>query len=121
MVLDLLAELEPMRALSLRQPNAEAIMRGIKDTEYRSGPTNVRGRIYIYASKTRYSAEEEDEMMEDYGIDDVTCDELLRGVIVGTVELYDCDEGEWYVRDPQRLKTPLKPTKPGQPVWFYPF
>src|SRR5262245_60102384 len=66
--LDLLARLEPMRALSIRQPHAEAIMRGVKKTEYRSGPTNVRGRVLIYAGLGRYPADEEAEMMAGYGI-----------------------------------------------------
>jgi hypothetical protein len=113
--------MEPMRALSIRQPNAEAIMRGIKGIEYRSGPTNVRGRIYIYASKTRYTAEEEDELMKEYGIRDVTCDDLPRGVIVGPVDLCDSDGGEWHVRDPQRVKKPLQAKNHPQPDWFYPF
>ncbi len=120
-VLDALARLEPMRALSIRQPNAEAIMRGIKKIEYRSGPTHVRGRIYIYASSTRYSAAEEADLMEEYGIHDVTCDQLPRGVVVGTVDLYDCDGGEWYVRDPQRASKLVKPKSQPQPVWFVPF
>ncbi len=47
--------------------------------------------------------------------------DLPRGVIVGTVELYDCDEDEWYVRDPERANTLTKPTQHPQPVWFNPF
>src|SRR4051795_5225478 len=39
-------------ALSVRQPYAEQIMRGTKVIEYRSVPTHVRGRVYIYASST---------------------------------------------------------------------
>lgn len=35
-----------MRALSIRQPHAEAILRGTKTTEYRSKATKIRGRIY---------------------------------------------------------------------------
>jgi hypothetical protein len=84
---------EPTRALSIRQPHAEAIMRGVKTIEYRSAPTRIRGCIYIYASLGRYSAEDEAEMMAEYGIDDVACDDLPRGVIIGTVELHDCDNG----------------------------
>lgn len=84
---------EPTRALSIRQPHAEAIMRGVKQTEYRSAATKIRGRIFIYASLGRYSAEDEAEMMADYGIDDVSCDELPRGVIVGTVDLHHCQSG----------------------------
>src|SRR5688572_23284171 len=42
-----------MRALSVRQPFAELILRGIKTIEYRSRPTRIVGeRFRIYASKT---------------------------------------------------------------------
>src|SRR5262245_14188821 len=42
-----------MRALSIRQPYAELILRGIKTVELRSISTNIIGeRFYIYASKT---------------------------------------------------------------------
>src|SRR5262245_14035781 len=41
-----------MRALSIRQPWAELILRGIKTVEYRSRPTRIVGeRFYIYAAK----------------------------------------------------------------------
>lgn len=112
---------EPKRALSIRQPHAEAIMRGVKKTEYRSAATRIRGRILIYASLGRYAEEDEAEMMADYGIDDVACDDLPRGVIIGSVELYDCDEGDWHVRAPLRAKSLRKPKKHPQPVWFNPF
>ena len=39
-----------MRALSIRQPHAEAIMRGVKKIEYPFPPTKIRERIYIYAA-----------------------------------------------------------------------
>src|SRR5882757_8309301 len=43
-----------MRALSIRQPYAELILRGIKTVEYRTRPTRIIGeRFYIYASKAR--------------------------------------------------------------------
>jgi hypothetical protein len=43
-----------MRALSIRQPFAELILRGIKTVELRSRATNVVGeRFYIYAAKTK--------------------------------------------------------------------
>jgi len=100
-----------MRARRIRQPHAEAIMRGVKTTEYRSSATKTCGRIYIYASPGRYSADDEAEMIEDYGIDDVSCDDLPRGVLIGTVELYDFDGGGWHVRNPERAKTLRKPKK----------
>src|SRR5215216_5886466 len=43
-----------MRALSVRQPWAELILRGVKTVEYRSRPTRIVGeRFWIYASKNR--------------------------------------------------------------------
>jgi hypothetical protein len=43
-----------MRALSIRQPYAELILRGIKTVEYRSRPTRIIGeRFFIYASKRK--------------------------------------------------------------------
>jgi hypothetical protein len=116
-----LGHYQPVRALSIRQPHAEAIMRGVKKIEYRSGPTKIRGRVFIYASLGRYSAQDEADMMADYGIKDVTCDDLPRGVLIGSVELFDCDGGDWHVRKPERAEKLVQPTKQPQPVWFYPF
>src|SRR4051812_16115107 len=43
-----------MRALSIRQPYAELILRGIKTAELRSRATTIVGeRFYIYAAKAR--------------------------------------------------------------------
>jgi hypothetical protein len=47
-----LEEVVLMLALSIRQPFAEMILRGIKTVEYRSRPTRLIGkRFYIYATK----------------------------------------------------------------------
>src|SRR3954466_10018261 len=44
--------LSPMRALSIRQPWAELILRGVKTVEYRSRPTHVVGqRFWLYAAR----------------------------------------------------------------------
>ena len=41
-----------MRALSIRQPYAELILRGVKTIEYRSRPTRIIGeRFYLYAAR----------------------------------------------------------------------
>jgi hypothetical protein len=43
-----------MRALSIRQPYAELILRGIKTVEYRTRPTRIIGeRFHIYASQAK--------------------------------------------------------------------
>ena len=49
----LIVRQKPALALSVRQPQAEAIMRGVKAIEYRSRPTNIRGRVYSYAARAR--------------------------------------------------------------------
>jgi hypothetical protein len=40
-----------MRAISIRQPWAELILRGVKTIECRSRPTRVRGQLWIYATQ----------------------------------------------------------------------
>jgi hypothetical protein len=46
------ADEQAMRALSIRQPWAELILRGVKTIEYRSRPTRIVGeRFFLYASK----------------------------------------------------------------------
>ena len=114
-----------MRALSIRQPHAEAILRGVKSIEYRNRRTHIRARIMIYASLGRDPAEEEAAMMAAYGISDCRCDQLPRGVLVGTVELYDCtgqdEDFQWHVRNPERAGELIKPTNHPQPSWFFPF
>lgn len=38
-------------------------MRRVKKIEYRSRPTNIRGMVYIYASRMRFSEEIEAKLM----------------------------------------------------------
>ena len=107
-----------MRALSIRQPYAEQILRGIKRFEYRSRPTAIRERVYIYAARTPGPAEEFKRMRLEPG-------ELPTGVLVGTVEITDCSgkrgDYKWHLARPRRLKRQLRPTKQPQPAWFNPF
>ncbi|MBS0265835.1 MAG: ASCH domain-containing protein, partial [Planctomycetes bacterium] len=108
------SEPEQLRALSVRQPWAEQILRGDKTAEYRSQPTNVRGRVYIYASLAK----------PEPGADEIEAG-LPRGLIVGTVEVVGCEgsdgEFEWQLANPERLPEPLAPLGQPQAVWFYPF
>jgi hypothetical protein len=119
-----MAKLEKLPALSLRQPWAEEVMRGKKKIEYRSIPTNIRGRVYIYASLGRYTKADEAEFAAEVGYD---LDDLPRGKIVGTVEVVECvyvkkhRDYEWKLIKPLRLPKPRKPRNKAQPVWFRPF
>lgn len=139
-----------MRALSIRQPHAELILRGQKTVEYRTRPTLLIGQpFYIYAAKNRSKVS---------GVPcegDMTVDELVtlpRGLIVGTAVIVKCvavrDQNslvrhngsnharapltsdlrrltsvvyEWHLSDVKRLDQPRKPKRMPQPVWFRPF
>jgi hypothetical protein len=107
-----------MRALSIRQPYAEQILRGNKKIEYRGRPTNIRERVYIYASLTPGDAEDWKAMKMQPG-------DLPTGVLVGTVEISDCTgkpgNYKWHLTKPDRLKRNVEPKKHPQPLWFYPF
>jgi hypothetical protein len=110
--------MKAMRALSIRQPYAEQILRGTKKVEYRGRPTSIRERVYIYASMTPDDSEDWEAMNLQPG-------DLPTGVLVGTVEISDCigepGDYEWHLVNPERLKRNLKPNKHPQPAWFYPF
>jgi hypothetical protein len=106
------------RALSIRQPYAEQIMRGTKRVEDRTQPTKLRERVYIYASLTPGDEREFKRMKAQPG-------DFPVGVLVGTVELVDCTgqpgDYEWHLRHPVRLPEPIRPTRHPQPAWFFPF
>ena len=101
----------PRAAFSVHQPYAEQILRGTKRYEYRTIPTRIRGRVYVYATLKEFSH---------------STRPLPRGRVLGTVEVIAC---EWSTRNqcyrcklsrPRRIRPRIPPTHP-QPVWFYPF
>jgi hypothetical protein len=106
------------RALSIRQPYVEQIMRGTKIVEYRSMLTRIRGRVYIYASLTPGPENQFRQMKAKPG-------DFQTGVIIGTVEIVDCTgipgDYEWHLANPERLQSPIKPDNHPQPSWFIPF
>ncbi len=109
-----------IRALSIRQPYAEQIMRGTKRFEFRSTRTNLRERIYLYASaKPADDAGAWREMRLAPGA-------LPTGVLVGSVEIVAClqsfdkeeEEAAYLLRAPRRLEPPVVPlNKAGQTFW----
>jgi len=127
-----------MRALSIRQPYAELILRGIKTVEYRTRATRIIGeRFHIYASKTPASRPiwSEDlqvgrppkwmiELAEQIGL--MEPDALLpTGVIVGSAVIEKVTQNddlfEWHLIEVERATRPRRPAKHPQTVWFKPF
>lgn len=108
------------RAISIQQPFVEEILRGIKKYEYRSRPTKIRGRVYLYASLRAGEASRWKKLGFKPG-------ELPSGVIVGSVEVVDCkyfDRLKCYgykLKSPKRYKKFVKPKHQPQPCWFFPF
>ena len=131
-----------MRALSIRQPYAELILRGEKRIEYRSRPTKLIGeRFYIYAAKkwagapgmNRHDVRPTHPLAPSLngggtpGTPGIP-GSLPTGVIVDTAVISHVTNGgtgssayEWHLTDVRRFKQPRKPKGRPQPVWFRPF
>lgn len=99
-------------AISLRQPNADRVVRGEKRRDSRSRPTRFRGWILVHASQSFRRG-------DTAHAGDIR---LERGKLLGIVRLEDCvEEGEaWtYVwRDPRRFRHPI-PCRGHYSIPFY--
>ena len=107
------------RAISIKQPFVELILSGIKTKEFRTVPTNIRERVYIYASlKSRPKGDPSWRKLENPER------ALPCGKIVGTVEIVGCiDQQDGYaykLANPKRLRTSLMPTNQPGPVFWRP-
>lgn len=71
-----------LRAVSIRQPWTELILRGRKTIEVRSWPTNFRGALWIHAGLRADPPAINTERLTSEG--------LPRGAILGSCDLYDC-------------------------------
>jgi hypothetical protein len=96
-----------IRVLAVRQPWASLIVEGLKTIEVRSKPTNIRGRVAIYASSKRPTnndigwtflslsalkmyeeMNESDQKLIDSAYQNCG---VQNGYIIGTVEIVDCE------------------------------
>ena len=109
-----------LRAISIRQPYAELILQGKKVAEYRSIATQVRGRVYIYASAT--PADDPASWKKSK----FSPGDLPAGCIVGSVEVTGCryiPSGDYYAYElahPRRLRRPRRPVNQPQPIRWRP-
>jgi hypothetical protein len=138
-----------MRALSIRQPFAELILRGIKTVEYRSrtvGAKIIGTRFHIYAAKkpvvlagmpsagiwsndlavTQPGAWMVELWEQVRMIEGAVRAGLPTGVIVGSAVIESVSQIDektfgWNIADVRRAKTLRKPTGHPQPVWFRAF
>lgn len=111
-------ESKPTRAISIRQPYVELILKGKKKIEYRTVRTNIRETVYLYASQK--PADDPEAWSEVKAAPS----DLPAGLIVGTVEIVDCrgkdGDFEYVLARPKRFTKPLRPTNQPQPVFWRP-
>ena len=108
----------PVRAISIRQPYVELILRGRKRNEYRRRPTNIRERVFIYAALT--PADDE----RAWGLAKATRGDLRTGAIIGSVEIVGChwngQEYAYSLAKPRRLKRARYATNQPTPCFWRP-
>ena len=105
------------RAISIRQPFADQILRGRKKVEYRSQRTNIRERVYVYAGLKPADRDE----WEDYGR---SPGDLPTRLVIGSVDIIGCrynddyDCYEWLLARPKRVRPYKRPRNHPQPgIW----
>lgn len=126
-----------MKALTILQPWAEMIARGVKRVENRTWRTPHRGPIAIHVGKSLIWMDRENaaEWPERYGVALPQAGELTFGAIIAVAELVDCVRVEdlpddlrghawafgpwcWVLRDVRRVE-PV-PCMGKQLLWNYP-
>lgn len=124
-------------ALAVQQPWADLIVSGRKTVEVRSSPVQLRGAIYIYASKRLSVLADALQIAERLKLD---FEALRRGCVLGVVKLTACRLAEerdasaacvdvstlrgmyaWEVSEPTRFASPVTVETVPYGIWFYPF
>ena len=119
-----------MKALTVHQPWAWAIINGRKRVENRKWSTRVRGRIAIHSSQTRDPNWRQLAAMLEDAATWKACNESPNGAILGTVELVDCVEESndysfsgkpygWVLAHPWPLRKPIQ-VRGNQGLWTVP-
>jgi hypothetical protein len=107
------------RAISIRQPWVEQILRGEKRKEYRTKSTRIRERVYLYAA---LRPDQAPRVWRKLGKEPGA---LPSGAIVGSVEIVDCrfnprmERYEYALAKPKRMRPRLVTNQP-QPVFWRP-
>lgn len=80
-----------MKAISIRQPWADAIIWHGKDVENRNWPTTFRGPVLIHAAKA-WGQDERDDLDFIEGVTGTKLETMrpLLGGIIGQAEIVDC-------------------------------
>jgi hypothetical protein len=93
-------------AISIRQPWADLIVRGIKDIENRSWPTTFRGNILIQAGQKIERDALCGRILVDLGITSAEDYHPDTMAIIGMVEITDCVTPEPILQRVARVRAP---------------
>lgn len=109
-----------MKAFTVYQPYAHAIVTGLKHYETRPRRTSVRGRVAVHAGKldtVRATKRLSDRAFWELigAVEGKT--ELHRGAVVGTVEIVDCVPVEEIVESLTERERALGDYSPGRFAW----
>ncbi|MDQ3940165.1 MAG: ASCH domain-containing protein [Actinomycetota bacterium] len=107
---------EALKAITVRQPWAWAIVMGYKDVENRSRRTERRGSLLIHAGLQMDP--DGFQFLWELGLHRKLPDELARGALIGEVQLSDCRYGyesdwsipgrwQWIFTNPREFRSPL--------------
>ena len=102
-----------MRAFTVYQPYAYAIVAGLKGYETRSRRTNIRGRVAVHAGLRDITVNEM-KLCETYIPEG---QKLHYGAVLGTVEIVDCLPVEEVIPTLTERERALGDYSPGRWAW----
>ena len=108
-----------VRAISIRQPYVELILKGIKKNEFRDIRTKIRERVWLYASLSPADdAQAWGRVHRERG-------SLPVGRIVGSVEIVGCRKQSggdfaYQLAHPRRITKRLRHKNQPQPIFWRP-
>lgn len=127
-----------MKALTVKQPYAKLIARGIKDIENRTWKTNYRGRVLIHAASNSCTwqkvintlSKAAKEYFMKHGLNGAWVRNLEKGAIIGSVEIVDCvrdsssiwalpDHWHWVLANPVLFDEPIRNVKGKLSLWEF--
>lgn len=101
-----------MKAITVYQPYAYAIVAGIKQYETRPHRTNIRGRVAVHAAKGKLGLV---TMAADMALPETM--KLHFGAVLGTVEIVDCVPVEEILQTLTEREKALGDYTPGRFAW----
>ena len=115
-----------MKAFTVYQPYAYAIIAGLKLNETRPRRTNIRGRVAVHAAKLDAwksgileagTMPEIEKMLSDHQGTGNRAAHLVYGAVLGTVEIVDCVPVEEIIHTLSEREKALGDYSPGRFAW----